>query len=229
MKFKNSEKEIERFMNNVNHNIQRSLSNFKVTAIQQHQQPQVYFDLGITCLQHEAYNAAIRAFDSVIELTPKDDQAYVNRGYCYLMLGNQNAINNYTKAIELNPLNSFGYSRRGISNFVKGDYPQCYDDLNKAIHLDVIHKEDHDHFKEAINEIHETLYSTQTIEVLPKQSEPVNPDDDIEDPNVTNTPNAETQYMVQSLSNLLQQIAQSERNENSDSPTRRPLKECSLF
>lgn len=47
-----------------------------------------------------------------------------------------NAVQNYNKAIELNPQDADAYSSRGNAYYMKGDHDQAFEDYNKALVLD---------------------------------------------------------------------------------------------
>jgi tetratricopeptide (TPR) repeat protein len=47
-----------------------------------------------------------------------------------------NAVQNYNKAIELNPLDAGAYSSRGNAYYMKDDYEQAFADYNKALAFD---------------------------------------------------------------------------------------------
>jgi tetratricopeptide (TPR) repeat protein len=91
------------------------------------------FAWGIVGEQKEA----IGAFTKVIELDPKNEKAFYNRGETYRNLGNlQLAIRDYDRAIELHPKDARLYGTRGIAYGSLGDHPQAIKDYDKAIELD---------------------------------------------------------------------------------------------
>ena len=62
---------------------------------------------------------------------------YNNRGTAYFNKeGYDQAIQNYDKAIELNPNFAEAYNNRGNAYEDKGEYDQAIQDYNKAIELD---------------------------------------------------------------------------------------------
>lgn len=61
---------------------------------------------------------------------------YYNRGIAYSEKGEvERAIEDYTKAIELNPKFAEAYYQRGIAYRIKGDYKLAIADYTKAIDL----------------------------------------------------------------------------------------------
>ncbi len=79
----------------------------------------------------------INKLSKIIELNPKDADAYRGRGYAYYLLREYpKAIEDYTKAIELNPKDADAYLGRGGAYFYLGEYRKVIDDCTKAIALD---------------------------------------------------------------------------------------------
>ena len=78
---------------------------------------------------------AIEAYSHAIELKP-DCVAYNNRGVAYGVKGDHDqAIQDYDKAIALNPDAAEAYNNRGVAYGVKGDHDQAIQDYDKAIAL----------------------------------------------------------------------------------------------
>ena len=72
----------------------------------------------------------------IIKLTPKDDEAYVNRGSANAKLNNfQDAINDYDIALEINPNNDSAYVARSFAKSKLGDFQGEIDDCNKALEI----------------------------------------------------------------------------------------------
>ena len=92
------------------------------------------------------HKAAIRDYDKVIELDPKNSEAYCQRGWVKMMLAmweaseSDNAIAvDYTEAlkdsnvaIKLDPKNSLAYTLRGTIYFFLHQYKKAHPDLLKA-------------------------------------------------------------------------------------------------
>ena len=68
---------------------------------------------------------------------PAEAEAYFNRGNTYLATGQYDqAIADYTKALELNPQDALAYNNRGLAYFyLKGEYDKAWEDVSKAQEL----------------------------------------------------------------------------------------------
>ena len=83
---------------------------------------------------------AIRYYSNVIELNPTGSHftfiAYSNRGHTYGSQGNlEQAIEDYTRAIELEPNSPLAYSNRGVAYYEQGNLEQAIEDCTRAIEL----------------------------------------------------------------------------------------------
>jgi tetratricopeptide (TPR) repeat protein len=59
--------------------------------------------------------------------------AYNNRGVTYVLIGQYDqAISDYTKAIEINPEFARAYNNRGVAYYFKGEYKKAWVDVSKA-------------------------------------------------------------------------------------------------
>src|SRR5262249_32855142 len=84
-----------------------------------------------------AFKEAIAQYSRVIELTPGDAGAWVNRGYAYFQVDQYDkALADYSKAIELAPMYALAWNNRGYVHYAKKQYDAALADLNKAIELD---------------------------------------------------------------------------------------------
>ena len=82
------------------------------------------------------FNAAIADYTKAIELNPKFDLAYNNRGMAYHALGKYNeALAEYNKSTELNPKDASPYNSRGITYHILGKYKEALAEYNKSIEL----------------------------------------------------------------------------------------------
>lgn len=80
--------------------------------------------------------AVIKDLTTAIKLNSKYYDAYVKRADAWrLKKEYDNAINDYTHAIELSP-SAHLYSMRGFVRYLSGDYGQAIEDFNEAIRLD---------------------------------------------------------------------------------------------
>ncbi|MBI5360901.1 MAG: tetratricopeptide repeat protein [Planctomycetes bacterium] len=76
-------------------------------------------------------------YDKAIELDPKDEKTFHNRGFAKYTLGDYTeAIYDYNKAIELNPNYSKAFCNRGSAKDATGDSKGALSDYTKAIELD---------------------------------------------------------------------------------------------
>ena len=63
-------------------------------------------------------------------------EAYYNRGLAYGKKGKYDqAISDFTRALELNPGNARAYDRRGFAYGKKGQYDQAISDFTKALEI----------------------------------------------------------------------------------------------
>jgi tetratricopeptide (TPR) repeat protein len=85
----------------------------------------------------------IKVYTKSIELNPKNDNAYLKRGYCKYLLEDSKlyrkvsigAIEDYNKAIKINPKNDTAYNIRGHYKFMVNNDSGAIKDYNKAIEL----------------------------------------------------------------------------------------------
>jgi len=87
---------------------------------------------------------SINDFNKAIELNPKDEVAYYNRGNTYRTLGNyQQAINDYNKAIELNPKDADAYCNRGVAYYALGNIDMAIQNLKMSAQLGLKRAQDY--------------------------------------------------------------------------------------
>jgi tetratricopeptide (TPR) repeat protein len=97
----------------------------------------VVFQSGVTYLNQDDYDAALKEFDEIIQLNPDNASAYAYRGRVYQRQGNYDqAIADCDKAISLNPNEPMAYFTRGTSHYGKRNYEQAISDLTQLISLD---------------------------------------------------------------------------------------------
>ena len=84
----------------------------------------------------EEYDKAISDFTRALEINPKDEAAYYNRGIAYVGKGQYyQAIADYSKAIEINPKLDKAYYHRGNAYVEKAEYDRAIRDYDKAIEI----------------------------------------------------------------------------------------------
>ena len=82
------------------------------------------------------YQGAIDDYTKAIEINPKYDLAYSNRGVARVKLGDtQGAIADYNKAIEINPQDAAHYYKRGTAKELVGDLEGACADWEEASSL----------------------------------------------------------------------------------------------
>ena len=75
-------------------------------------------------------------YNKALEINPKNDHAYFNRGVAKSKLGDpQGEMDDYNKVLEINPKNDHAYVNRGITKEVLGDFQGAIDDFNKALKI----------------------------------------------------------------------------------------------
>lgn len=82
-------------------------------------------------------DAAIKACDKVIRKNPKDHSGYLMRADAYEAKGDYDrAIADHSKAIELDPKNSFYATSLGVVEYCKGEFKGSASDLLRAVELE---------------------------------------------------------------------------------------------
>jgi tetratricopeptide (TPR) repeat protein len=83
------------------------------------------------------YDKAIADYGKLIELHPKDAEAYVARGAEYIQTGKYDlAIADFDKATELDPKDADAYYERGFAYNRKEEHDRAIADFKKAKELD---------------------------------------------------------------------------------------------
>ena len=80
-------------------------------------------------------NNSIIYLNEAIEIKPNDARFYISRGCFKGTESHEDAIEDYTKAIEIEPNNVFAYRLRGDSKRKLGDYQGAINDYSKAIEI----------------------------------------------------------------------------------------------
>ena len=72
-----------------------------------------------------------------MQLKSNDAEVYNNRGFAYCQIGQYDqAISDFSKAIEINPRLAHAYNNRGWAYIKKWQYDQAVSDFNKTIEID---------------------------------------------------------------------------------------------
>lgn len=99
-------------------------------------QPLALYNMGNALLQQRLYIQAITMYSKVISLVKGDEGALVNRGICYVAVGDdENALLDFSNAINSNPCIAHAYFNR--ANLLKsmGRLQEAEYDYNKALEL----------------------------------------------------------------------------------------------
>jgi tetratricopeptide (TPR) repeat protein len=99
------------------------------------------FNAGEDAFYAGNYDEAIRLYTRAIasgELSQEQlSEVYELRGFTWDDKGDYDkAIADYTKAIEIDPKNSYAYINRGVDWYDKGDYDRAIADYTRAIEID---------------------------------------------------------------------------------------------
>ena len=81
-------------------------------------------------------NNSIIYLNEAIEIEPNDARFYISRGCFKGTESHEDAIEDYTKAIAIEPNSVFAYRLRGDSKSKLGDYQGAIDDYTKAIDIE---------------------------------------------------------------------------------------------
>ena len=95
-----------------------------------------WYEQGISLLNSQKYEEAIKAFSMSIETLPHDYESYNKRGVSYIGAGDINrAVSDFTKAIELNPLFADAFSNKCAALCDRGNYAQAIEDCSRALEI----------------------------------------------------------------------------------------------
>ena len=139
-KLQDIDNKIKEVKNSLQYTVQEAIkADFTIGQAEESNQSILYFN--------QAYNEKdldkkIELYTKAIELTPRDAEAYNNRGVAYYDKGEFNkAIKDFNKAIELNPKYAEVYSNRGSAYGEQGVFNKAIENYNKAINLKPNHAE----------------------------------------------------------------------------------------
>lgn len=96
------------------------------------------FHLGLMYRKTGEYSDALKLFTRVIIKLPNDKSVYLERGLVYQEMGNHNyAINDFKKAIEIDPTSSLAYFHIGTSKLkTRSLVREAIEDFTKSESLD---------------------------------------------------------------------------------------------
>ena len=90
--------------------------------------------IGVEHVEKESWQQAIISFDKAISLNKEYAPAYVDRGFANYKLNNiEQAFNDYSEAIKIEPTNFKALSSRAEIHAFKGDFQLALRDLDLAI------------------------------------------------------------------------------------------------
>jgi len=81
------------------------------------------------------YDSAIIYLNEAIEIEPHDARFYISRGTLKVTESYEDAIEDYTKAIKIEPSSVFAYRLRADAKGKLGDYQGAINDYSKAIEI----------------------------------------------------------------------------------------------
>lgn len=95
------------------------------------------FNNAMSNLMNDKLGVSIDLLDELIKVESKDRLAWLARGSVYLKMGNsQNAISDFSQAIELDSNHPKAYHLRGLAREMAGENDQALADFGRAIDID---------------------------------------------------------------------------------------------
>ncbi len=95
-----------------------------------------FFWMGRSHLVENRYREAITIYNALLRVDPEDYEAYFFRGIAKANLDDQlGAEQDFTIAIEKNPVSTMAYHHRAITRMMMGNYDDALADFNEAIEL----------------------------------------------------------------------------------------------
>jgi len=90
------------------------------------------FEYGLSEIEKKNYKEAINYFNQILEFDSTSSQALFRKGFCYKLLGDYSiAIDNFSKAIAINPLNTAYKIQRAITFFLNNNYELALNEFNE--------------------------------------------------------------------------------------------------
>jgi tetratricopeptide (TPR) repeat protein len=88
---------------------------------------------GIEYYKKQMYGEAVTELGKVIQINPRNAEAYYCRGLAYAKKGDfDQAISDYSKLLELDPNDASAYNNRAIVYFLKNEYDKSWEDVHKT-------------------------------------------------------------------------------------------------
>jgi tetratricopeptide (TPR) repeat protein len=82
----------------------------------------------------KAYTKALKSYEKLLALRPSDGSILYDYATCLLHLGrNDEAIQFFSKAVEVNPEFPWAYFNRGVAHHLKGDLAQAIEDYTSTL------------------------------------------------------------------------------------------------
>lgn len=93
--------------------------------------------LGEDLANNRNHDRALAYFDKAIEINPKNDFAWGDRGLMLDKQGKRNdALESFSKALEINPSNSITWHNKGLTFIKLERFPEAVECFDKAIQID---------------------------------------------------------------------------------------------
>jgi tetratricopeptide (TPR) repeat protein len=97
---------------------------------------QLHVKQGDECFEKREYEAAIKNYNTALQLNPHDAEVYYKRGLArYYLVDDEKAIADYNQAIKINPKYAKAYNKLGLARYELGDYEQAIEDYTQAIRI----------------------------------------------------------------------------------------------
>jgi tetratricopeptide (TPR) repeat protein len=112
---------------------------FRIAARWRPGDPIVRGEWGIMLSESGSYDEAIRELSAALDKNPRFDRGYYNRALSYDRRGGNgdaaSALQDYNRAIDLEPRNSWAWNNRAILRQRAGDLPGAVADFRRAVQL----------------------------------------------------------------------------------------------
>ena len=100
------------------------------------QEISVLFSKGTTAYANEDFATGVTYFEQIVRENPQNRKAYYNLGVGYAKLQKfSEALNAYTKAIEIIPNDALSLQSRGRVYFIMGKYEKAFEDYDRVLKM----------------------------------------------------------------------------------------------